>query len=303
MSDIGPVSNKNMPPVRKPVTPAQDKTKADAKTGPESAPRQATDSAEARITRWFSQAGITTSRYSKLESDPHKKTEKREQIKRVRRMENLERILEKALDYSVEKRAHGSIDADWFFSFIELSEKVYSPGMQDIWGKIFATEISKPGSFSIRTLKTLQEITQREANFFQIAVSLSARRKGEYSPKILYGYYRKPSILSLLQLPKSHQLNLAEFGLPYPDLLTLMDAGLIYSSEIESSEISATQAGEWSVNVRNLRLRARKGGLFLNYYKLTPIGAELSKLVNIVPNPAYTDALVNVLAEDFFIDG
>lgn len=260
-------------------------------------------SAESKITRWFNQAGVSTSRFSKIDSDQFKKLEKREQIKRVRKMENLERILERALDFSVDKTSHENIDADWFFSFIDMAENIYSAGMQDIWGKIFATEISKPGSFSVRSLKVLQEITQREANSFQVAVSLAAKRKGEYSPKVLYGYYRKPNILALLRLPKTHQLNLAEFGLPYPELLTLMDAGLIHSSEIESGEMNFNSTSEWRINSANLKLTAKHSGLYLNYYKFTPIGAELSKLVNVIPNEPYVEALSRVLREDFNVEG
>ncbi|XOV80588.1 MAG: TIGR03899 family protein [Aestuariibacter sp.] len=302
MSDIGPISNKNVGGIKKAPTESSAKAKDNVtKADPNPSFKKTTESAESKITKWFTQAGVSTSRYSKLDPDQNKKLDKREQMKRIRRMENLERILERALDFGVDKSSQENIDADWFFSFIGLAENVYSVGMQDIWGKIFAAEISKPGSFSVRTLKTLQEITQREANVFQIAVSLAAKRKGEYSPKVLYGYYRKPSILALLRLPKTHQLNLAQFGLTYPDLLTLMDAGLIYSSEIESAEMAVNNVSEWQVNVRNLQITPKVSGLFLNYYKFTAIGAELSKLVNVVPNEPYIDALKKVLLEDFSV--
>lgn len=303
MSDIGSIKT-NLPSqtVRKPekrpittdVTPVQEEKKTRQST--------ARDTVASRISRLFDQAGVTTSKYTKLDEDIGKKLLRRKRIKQTRKLENLEKILEKSLDLSIDQLAEDQIDPDWFYSFIDLAENIFSSTMQEIWGKIFAVEISKPGTFSLRTLQTLKQLTQRDAKIFQNAVGLTSRMKGENSPKILFGYYQKPSIFTLFQLSKNQQLNLAQFGLPYPDLLTLMDAGLIFGTEIESGEQNPKRKIEYRFGSDTFFLAPKRSGIFLNYYKFTATGAELAKLVNGVPNENYQQQIKVLLKGAFEVN-
>lgn len=252
-----------------------------------------------RISNWFAQAGVSGKKSDGFERDIHKKTERRRVISEQRKLQNLENVMDKALEFCPDSETAESIDPDWFFSFVNMAEDIYSATMQEIWGKIFAVEVSTPGTFSIRTLRTLKELTQRDAKMFQAAVSMASRKKGEYSPKILYGYYQKPSFMRFLKLHKNHQLNLAEFGLAYPDILSLMDAGLIYNSEIESGELSTHSRSEWRIGNTAIHLSPKRSSLFLNYYKFTPTGAELSKLVFSDVNQNYVEKLKGFLSTDF----
>lgn len=259
----------------------------------------ASEQASSKISKWFAMAGVNSSKSLNIDSDINKKLEKREHVKRQRKLQNLESVLNKALDFCNDTEAPDNIDPDWFFNFVEMAENIYSPLMQELWGKIFAVEIAKPGVFSIRTLKTLKELTQRDAQTFQTAVGLATKKKGEYSPKIIYGFYRKPSFFSMVSMQKSQQLNLAQYALPYPEILSLMDAGLIYSSEIESGELSINRRSEWRVGGTMFHLSPKRSGMFLNYYKFTPTGAELSKLVGAKRNEHYEKDLVTMLASAF----
>lgn len=286
-----------------PVTSVSKATVSKVNTSSE-AVNQASEEASAqsvnsKITRWFAQAGVMNPNDQEFQRDIGKKAERRRIIKQQRKLQNLEKVLEKALEFCPDSGTPDNIDADWFFSFVDMAENIYSLTMQEIWGKIFAVEISNPGTFSIRTLRTLKELTQRDATIFQVAVGLAARKKGEYSPKILYGYYQKPSFISFLNLNKSQQLNLAEFGLAYPDMLSLMDAGLVYNSEIESGELSPSSRTEWRIGASAFHLAPKRGSLFLNYYKFTPTGAELSKLVTSDGSDTYIEKLKAMLSADF----
>lgn len=303
MSDIGPIKS-NLPsqtvrkPEKKPIstdtTPVPEEKKSKQPTS--------RDTVANRITRLFHQAGVTTSRYTKLDEDIGKKLSRRKHVKQARKLDNLEKILEKALDLSIDQVTEDQIDPDWFYSFIDLAENIFSSTMQEIWGKIFAVEISKPGTFSLRTLQTLKQLTQRDAKIFQNAVGLTSRMKGENSPKILFGYYQKPSIFTLFRLSKNQQLNLAQFGLPYPDLLTLMDAGLIFGTEIESGEQDPTRKVEYRFGNDTFFLAPKRSGIFLNYYKFTATGAELAKLVNSVPNVNYQLQIKTLLKGAFEVN-
>lgn len=259
------------------------------------------ESTRAKMLQWFAQAGIRPSVASGIDDNIDRKVIRRRQVSAARKMQNLEKILALALDFSIEQGNTENLDPDWFFSFINMAEDIYSSPMQELWGKIFAVEMSRVGSFSLRTLQTLKQLTQKDAKVFQTAVSLSCKNLGDYSPKILYGYYQKPNVWSIFSLQKNIQLNLAHYGLPYPDLLSLMEMGLIYRSEIESGELDPQRKTQWRYGNDMFEMIAKRRGITLNYYKFTPTGEELIKLVNGNSQANYIDALKNTLKSGFEI--
>ena len=256
----------------------------------------------ARITQWFAQVGVSLPyqglRTNSIESRVHK----REKIAAQRKLNNIERVFEKALAFCIEQDKNERIDPDWFYNFVSMAEEIHSSSMQELWGKIFAVETSRPGSFSLRTLLTLKQLTQKDAQTFRRAVSLSSRRRDDTTPKLLTGFYQKPSMFALFSLRKEQQLNLAMFGLSYPDLLSLMDLGLIHQTEIESGEWPMDAKFEWRSNGQIFNLTARKNGTTLKYYKFTTTGAELFTLVGANKQEKYLEALKLTLTSAFTID-
>lgn len=255
-----------------------------------------------KMLRWFSRAGVIAASQSKIEQDVSKRMARHKYVKAQRKLKNLERILDLAMSFSLEQSASEDLDPDWFFSFVDMAEDINSPAMQELWGKIYAVEIGAPGSFSLKTLTTLKSLTHKDAKLLKTAVSLASRRKGEHSLKIMVGYHIKPSLLSLLRLPQLHQVNIAAYGLTYPDLLSLMDLGLIYSSEIETSELNTNSRVEYRIATDIYHLAPKRKGLSLTYYKLTSTGMELARLVNSRTKEPYLEELLAVFSQDFDIN-
>ena len=256
-------------------------------------------STKSKIVSWFAKAGIGNKTDTIEEKSVNKRLLRHQSARAQRKLFNLENILNLSLEYSIDQSKQDEIDPDWFFSFIELAESIHSPTMQELWAKIFSVEISRPGTFSLRSLQTLKQLTQKDARIFKLAVNMASRKKGDYSPCLIYGYYQKPGLMSFLGVQQQHQLNLAQYGLSYPDILALMDLGLIYSSEIESGEWDTTSRSQWRCGNQTFHLAANRGGLALNYYKFTATGSELSKLVSGAPNGAYLEALKQTLSKGF----
>lgn len=252
-----------------------------------------------KMSHWFMRAGIFSFASTNAESDISKSVAKHQFVKAQRKMRNLERILNLAMEYSLEQGSKEDIDPDWFFSFIDMAEDINAPAMQELWGKIFAVEIGHPGTFSLKTLQTLKNLTHKDAKILKVAVGLGARKKSEHGMKILLGYKQKPSLLSLLRIPQIHQLNLASYGLAYPDLLSLMDLGLIYTSEIETSELATQSRSQYRIGQDTFHITPKRRGLSLQYYKFTTTGYELAKLVQSKTKNAYLEELKNMLADDF----
>jgi len=56
---------------------------------------------------------------------------------------------------------------DWVARYVESASQVTDQTMQELWGRILAGEIRKPGSFSLRTLHVVSNLSEVEAKLFQ----------------------------------------------------------------------------------------------------------------------------------------
>lgn len=260
-----------------------------------------TEASRQRMLSWFARVGISP---SMLSPDPKKQKhalERRKQILETQKANNLQTVLNIALNVSINEQTSDNLDADWFFAFSTMAEEIYSQPMQELWGKIFAVEVARPGSFSLRTLQLLKTLTHRDAKVFNKAVNVASRRSNDAVPRILVGYHKRKGLFSFLKKPTPEQLNLASVGLSYPDLLSLQEMKLIYASEIESGEYIEGQQFTWRCVNENITLTCKTSGVALVYYKFTPVGSELYKLVTKSANETYLQELRKVLGEVFNI--
>lgn len=82
---------------------------------------------------------------------------------------NLETIVREATDHISETISDGDcppeedIEDDWRRKFTSFAEDVSNPDMQQVWARILAGEIKKPGQFSYRTLRLVSELSTKEA--------------------------------------------------------------------------------------------------------------------------------------------
>ena len=94
-------------------------------------------------------------------------------------------------------------------------------------------------------------------------------------------------------------LNLGKAGISFPDILTLMDIGLIYRKEIESAALKAGQELNLMFLNQKVSLKSKNSDLVLSYYKFTQTGDELRKLINMPVNKGYKQLLSSALDEEF----
>ncbi|MDX3773148.1 TIGR03899 family protein [Chromatiaceae bacterium AAb-1] len=225
------------------------------------------------------------------------RAERRLQIQKEKQQQNLESIMLLALDYCPEHVSQQEVDPDWFQQFCELVLNISNRNMQQLWAKILAGEIASPGKFSLKTLLTLKQMSYKEALALQLAANLSCRSRQEFSARIYFGYLRKPSLWQWLTGRSKAMLNLSQFGLTYPQILSLMDIGLLHNSEIESGELNPSQQLNWQYQQLSLNCTPNSKGVVLQYYKYTPMGAELLPLLAAQPNQIYLTALKQLLSD------
>mgnify|MGYP000067723493 CR=1 FL=1 len=266
-----------------------------------SASRSATDNVQ-RIQSLFARVGISPSMIMPDEDTRQRAIKRRNDIQALAKIRNLQAVMEAAMGVSLTETSEEMVDPDWFYAFSQLAENIYSPAMQTLWGKIFAVEVSKPGSFSLRSLETLKALTQRDAAIFSRAASLSCVRQGDNEPLILTGYHQKPGFWAFLGQRQPESLNLASYGVSYPDLLALTDMKLIFASEIESGELEQGQSIKWRCGQETFHLVPNRQGLALVYYKFTSTGAELARLISRQSAAAYVNALKERFSGPFTIE-
>lgn len=70
---------------------------------------------------------------------------------------------------------------DWMNSFMRFAEDASSERMQDLFGRILAGEVSRPGAFGLTTMRILSELDQDIAEDFTYAWSLSVGESVDYT--------------------------------------------------------------------------------------------------------------------------
>lgn len=86
----------------------------------------------------------------------------------IRRQENIEGIVRKAADAlpPPEQVSEQPVDVDWISRFFQECQDISHDQMQQVWARILAAEVARPGSFSRRTLGIVRDLTKDEAELF-----------------------------------------------------------------------------------------------------------------------------------------
>lgn len=226
---------------------------------------------------------------------------KRERISLQRQQENIEKIITKAIGYCDNENAVNRSDQDWFNSFIELAEGISNKTMQGLWAKILAYEVNKPGSFSLKALKVFREMSIHDAKLFAKACSLACHENKKRNFRIITGCSQTPSLFNIFNAHRQEIINLASFGLTYGDILSLAENNLIYSQETETATFSKQQTLSLEFNGIELKITAQKANCVLSFYKFTPAGTELARLINDAPEMDYLQTLKSQLQQHFII--
>jgi hypothetical protein len=71
---------------------------------------------------------------------------------------------EEELENNYTEGSEQDIDSDWFVRWRDSVEKVSSEDLQRLWAKALAGELASPGSYSLRTLEFIKNISKSEAH-------------------------------------------------------------------------------------------------------------------------------------------
>jgi len=231
------------------------------------------------------------------------RTTKRARLSLLRKQQNIENIIQKTLGYCSDFEIGQRTDHDWFSRYIALSEEVSNATMQDLWAKILAGELTKPGSFSFKALQVFRDMSIYDAKLLAKACSLAVKDSNKKGIRLISGVYQKPGLFNFFSKERQQFCNLSHHGLNYADLLALAENHLIYLQESESNLMNKGEVLQFTYNGLPLKLTAKKADISIQFYKFTPIGAELAQLINDKGNDTFFEHLQTTLSHYFLTQG
>ena len=84
----------------------------------------------------------------------------------ARRQRNIESVVRGAADLLPSSVSREPVDEDWVIAFFEQCQDVSNDQMQTLWSRILSGEVTKPGSFSLRTLAAVKTLSRHDADLF-----------------------------------------------------------------------------------------------------------------------------------------
>lgn len=136
-----------------------------------------------------------------------------------KRQDNIENITSVAAAELVHETTvpDKQIDEDWIARFFESAQNISSEQMQDLWGRILSGEIKKPGSYSLKALDLIRNLSSDD--------SVLIEKMGRFALKGPVGAFIEVSDKEWLQKKRNiyvgHHFKMAELGLLYPTDLAL----------------------------------------------------------------------------------
>lgn len=181
---------------------------------------------------------------------------------------------------NVDQAADKPVNTDWILRFFDSVATIGDSDMQVLWGKILAGEVRQPGSFSLRTLETVKNISRQEAECFERLA---------------------PFVLSLqdARFVWKEEALLKKYDITFEMLMLLSDCGLIdISGTVYRYHWIARERKTQLFDLGNFVLMAvgrEKRKISSRVHPLTRAGCELSGTVNCQTNITYFTAVADDL--------
>jgi len=209
------------------------------------------------------------------------------QHQELRRQRNIEAITAGAADVLKETSADAVSDEpvseDWSAQFFDYCQDVSDQRMQTLWSRLLANEVTKPGSFSPRTLQLVKLLTPADAKLFTQYCSFLLRF-GEFK----YYSFETEEAEKLIKAAR----------ITYERKKHLIAIGLLNPAQ---SAMNPPDNYLHTVGYFQQKLTIKKIGMpqhpfdILSMDTLTLAGAELVGISGAEPNTEYLHALINSL--------
>lgn len=231
-------------------------------------PRQITKKAEAEA------KALEITERSKTNAEIERRERLSESDIRIQnRLMALERMRQKNIDDVVDIAANqlkdekevpqDKVKADWAIRFFNTVQDISDEEMKLIWGKLLAGEIKTPGSYSLRAIELLKNLTSEEALLFTEASKFALRRAHD------------------IVIIQSDNIN-NDYGLTFDKILTLTDAGLlkpIIDTVIDLAPLNEAEEVIFTYGNYAVKAIVKSEGQIATYI-YTTAGSQIFKLID-----------------------
>jgi len=190
------------------------------------------------------------------------------------------------------KGGEAATDPEFISRFRSYAREVTTERMQQVWGRILAGEVARPGSYSLRTLEVLRKLDREAAGTFERAASFIIEMR--WLPVDFEQLDQAAS-----RTPPHYQISHAynELGFPLVERIDLQDAGLLGTTSGFLSPPRRADAQFWFVADQVFRVGGLlKGGeRSLRVLPLTRAGRELLPVVSFARSDHYFCAITNLV--------
>ena len=176
------------------------------------------------------------------------------------------------------------VDHDWTARFFEDVKYITSENMQQIWAKILAGEVEKPGRTSLHTLATLKNMTQHDAELFS------------KTSRFVFAHF--------IFWEEEHEQNIAGFP-SLEELMKLESYSLMkiipyMNNTITTSDSSRSLSARDRKAIYKISATGKEADVVIPGYALTPQGKQLYGFTEATLEPAYVRALAKFLSDKGF---
>ena len=190
----------------------------------------------------------------------------------MKKQQNIEAVVSNAYNEleNVAQVDDTPVDDDWVSSFFDSVANISTEQMQQLWGRLLAGEIKRPGSFSLRTLETLKTLSQNEATTFEEVSPYILSCKGDEAGSYFDFFLMSNADGSLL----------SRHSISFDKIMLLSEAGLLSENsqitinfDIETDDFVTINGLNKALEIRNLG----NGTISMTHpvYILTKSGREL----------------------------
>jgi hypothetical protein len=162
--------------------------------------------------------------------------------------------------------ADSTPDEDWITRFFTCAEDISNSKMQELWSRILTNEIKKPGSYSLKTLECIRNLSADDAQTFE--------KLGKYA--VLSGGTSFIPVNDKKWLQK-------EYGIEPIDHFNLSELGCLYPTDLSIEIDWSQEIPETSFTIDGKILVIKKNEctqkVSLPIWKFTSVGSELLQLL------------------------
>ena len=218
-------------------------------------------------------------------------TAQRVLLEQIRAEVNVAKALlsaEAELEGDGQKPPDRTVDDDWLFRWRDSAGKVSAEELQILWGRVLAGEIKSPGSFSLRTLEFLKNLSQREA-----------RQIEKLAPFVIDSNFvcAECSALDLLEsegITLDFLCDLQELG-----IVSAVPAGI--AVELESPVANEFKRGLVAYDrMMVVTHDDAKKALGLHVYQVTSLGVQILRLGGFTSHDTYLRSVGEVIKRQGF---